>query len=74
MASLTPQRVKLSMKQRAKIIKGSKKTRLDKNKIITEYGISRKSSLGLLKNKSLEIEIISENVGSSSMNEKSKKG
>ena len=74
MASLTPQRVKLSMKQRAKIIKSSKKTGFDKKKIITDYGISRTSSLGLLKNKSLEIEIISENVGSSSMNEKSKKG
>ena len=46
----TPQRRRLSVKEKVKIIEDSKKTGFDKAKIMKEYGISRPTVISVLKN------------------------
>ena len=46
----TPQRRRLSVKEKVKIIEDSKKPGFDKAKIMKEYGISRPTVISVLKN------------------------
>ena len=46
----TPQRRRLSVKEKVKIIEDSKKPGFDKAKIMIEYGISRPTVISVLKN------------------------
>ena len=50
MPPLTPQRTRLSIKQKIKIIEDSKKVGFDKKKTMETYGISRTGLITLLKN------------------------
>ena len=46
----TPQRRRLSLKEKIKIIEDSKKPGFDKAKVMKEYGISRPTIINILKN------------------------
>lgn len=64
----TPQRRRLSLKEKVKIIEDSKKPGFDKAKIIKEYGISRPTIISLLKNQSETLKAVDSGI----INDKSK--
>ena len=49
MPSLTPQRIRLTLLQKVKIIEESKKPNFDRKKISTEFGISHATISQILK-------------------------
>ena len=64
----TPQRRRLSLKEKIKIIEDSKKPGFDKAKVMKEYGISRPTIINILKNQFDTLKA----VDSGTMNDKSK--
>ena len=64
----TPQRRRLSLKEKIKIIEDSKKPGFDKAKGMKEYGISRPTIINILKNQFDTLKA----VDSGTMNDKSK--
>ena len=64
----TPQRRRLSLKEKIKITEYLKKLGFDKAKIMKEYGISRQTVIRLLKNQSATLKAVDSGI----MNDKSK--
>ena len=64
----TPQRRRLSLKEKIKIIEDSKKPGFDKAKIMKEYGISRPTVINILKNQFETLKAVDSGI----MNDKSK--
>ena len=64
----TPQRRRLSLKEKIKISEYLKKLGFDKAKIMKEYGISRQTVIRLLKNQSATLKAVDSGI----MNDKSK--
>ena len=64
----TPQRRRLSLKEKIKIIEDSKKPGFDKAKIMKEYGISRPTVINVLKNQFETLKAVDSGI----MNDKSK--
>ena len=64
----TPQRRRLSLKEKIKIMEDSKKPGFDKAKIMKEYGISRLTVINVLKNQFETLKAVDSGI----MNDKSK--
>ena len=63
----TPQRRRLSLKEKIKIIEDSKKPGFDKAKVMKEYGISRPTIINILKNQFDTLKVVDSGI----MNDKS---